>query len=122
MPSARIWAPWNLAVGEEGALGEFVDCYNVAPIHIGAYATVSQHAHLCSATHDIHDPHMGLLRKEISIGAGAWVCAGAFIAMGVRVGEGAVCGARSVVIRDVPDWTVVAGNPARVINKRDLRP
>ncbi len=45
----------------------------------------------------------------------AWVGARSILLKGVTVGEGAVVGAGSVVTRDVPDWTVVAGNPARVI-------
>jgi putative colanic acid biosynthesis acetyltransferase WcaF len=50
------------------------------------------------------------------------VAAGCFIGPGITVGEGAVVGARSVVTKDVPDWTVVAGNPARFIKPRRLRP
>ncbi len=49
--------------------------------------------------------------KRASIGSGA------VILCGVRVGEGALVGAGSIVTRDVPSWTVVAGNPARVIRK-----
>ena len=120
MPSARIWAPWNLIVEEQGAIGEYVDCYNVAPITIGSHATVSQYAHLCAATHDITHPNMRLVTAPITIRDAAWVGAGAFVAMGVTVGEGAVCGARAVVVKDVPPWTVVAGNPAREIKKREL--
>ena len=120
MPSARIWAPWNLVVGDEGTLGDHVDCYNVATVTIGAHATVSQHAHLCAATHDISDRNMRLATAPITIGDAAWVCAGAFVRHGITIGEGAVCGARSVVVRDVPPWTVVAGNPAKEVKKRVL--
>ena len=50
-----------------------------------------------------------------------WIATGAIVLPGVTIGEGAVVGAGSVVARDVPPWTVVAGNPAREIKKRVLR-
>ena len=49
----------------------------------------------------------------------AWVAADAFVGPGVRVGEGAVVGARSAVFRDVPAWTVVAGAPARFLRRNE---
>ena len=49
-----------------------------------------------------------------------WIAADAFIGPGVRVAEGAVVGARSSVFKDVESWTVVGGNPARFIKKREL--
>jgi len=119
--SARIWAPWNLSLGEQAALSHDVDCYCVAPIRIGDHATVSQYAMLCAATHDIEDPHMRLIAKPITIADEAWVCAGAFVGPGVRVGQGAVVGARSVLTKDAASWTVVAGNPAVPIKQRVLR-
>ena len=51
-PSVKIWAPWNLEMRDHSCLGPHVDCYNVARIELGAYATVSQYAYLCGATHD----------------------------------------------------------------------
>jgi len=120
-PRARIWAPWNLIMGEHSGLANDVDCYSVAPVTIGEFATVSQHAHLCAATHDYDDPEFHLVPKSITIGARAWVAAGAFVGPGVTIGEGAVVGARGVVVKDVPPWTVVAGNPARVIKQRVVR-
>ena len=51
----------------------------------------------------------------VRIGNKAWIGARAIILKGVTIGEGAVVGAGSVVTRDVPDWTIVAGNPARII-------
>lgn len=120
-PSVRIWAPWNLTVGDEASIAHSVDCYCVARISIGNHATVSQYALLCTAGHDISDPQMRLMTAPIHIGDQAWICAGAYVGPGMAVGEGAVVGARAVVTKDVPPWTVVAGNPAQVIRERVLR-
>lgn len=119
-PTVRVWAPWNLAVGEESSLAHDVDCYNVAMITIGSHATVSQYSHLCTASHDITDPHMRLISAPIEIADEAWVCAGAFVSPGIHVGTGGVVAARAVVTRDVPPWIVVGGNPAREIKTRRL--
>lgn len=118
--SARIWAPWNLDMGDYACLAEHVDCYCVDRVRIGAHATVSQYAFLCTASHDIRDPHMRLVTAPIVVEDQAWVCAGAFVGMGVTLGQGAVAAARAVVVRNVAPWTVVGGNPARFIKRRDL--
>ena len=119
-PSTKIWAPWNLTMDEYACLAFDVDCYAVAPIHIGAHATVSQYSYLCSASHDIHDPAMTLTTAPIRIGAGAWVCADVFVAPGVTIGDGAVVGARSSVFKDVPAMMVAAGSPCRLIGPREM--
>lgn len=116
--SARIWAPWNLEMGAHSCLAEHVECYAVARIRIGAYATVSQFSFLCTATHDVDSPDMALVTRPISIGDHAWVAAGAFVGPGVTLGEGAVLGARSAAFRSVPPWTVAAGSPARPVRTR----
>lgn len=53
----------------------------------------------------------------VTIGDKAWIGTNAIILKGVTIGEGAIVGAGSVVTRDVPPWTVAAGNPARVIRE-----
>jgi galactoside O-acetyltransferase len=55
--------------------------------------------------------------SPVRIGSRSWVGFGASILKGVTVGEGAVIGSGSVVTRDVPPYTLVAGNPARVIRQ-----
>lgn len=119
-PTARIWAPWNLVMGRDTSIGMHVDVYNVAVIEIGNNATVSQYSYLCSASHDISDPTMALCTAPIRIEDASWVCARAFVGPGVTVHQGAVVGACGVVVKDVPQWTVVAGNPAKELRKREI--
>lgn len=119
-PSVRIWAPWHLIVGAESSIARGADCYNVDLITIGEHATVSQEALLCTASHDVSDPHMRLTTAPITVASQAWVCARALVLPGVSIGEGAVVGAQSLVIHDVSPWMVVAGNPARNIKPRIL--
>jgi putative colanic acid biosynthesis acetyltransferase WcaF len=118
-PSARIWAPWNLEMGDRSCLGPRSICYTVGRVRLGADAIVSQGAHLCAATHDHRDPTFPLVVGDIKVGAGAWVAADAFIGPGVAIGDGAVVGARAVVVKDVEACRVVVGNPARFIGVRE---
>lgn len=118
--TANIFFPWNLEIGDWSAIGERAIIYNLGEITIGAQVTISQGAHLCAGSHDFRDPAMPLIRPPIRIGDQAWVCADAFVGPGVRVGKGAVVGARAVVMRDVEGWNVVAGNPAVVVKERKM--
>lgn len=119
--SAKVYYPANLEMEEYSCLASNVDCYNVAPIKIGAQSTVSQGAFLCSASHDITDPKNRLVIKPIVIEDQAWIGAKAFIGMGVTIGQGAVVGATASVYKNVEPWTVVGGNPAKFIKKRELK-
>lgn len=119
--SAKVYYPANLTMEAYACLASGVDCYNVAPIHIGANSTVSQGAYLCTASHDITNPLNPLITAPIVVEDQAWVAAGAFIGMGVTIGQGAVVGARSAVFKPVEPWTVVGGNPAKFIKKRILK-
>jgi len=58
-------------------------------------------------------------RGPVVIGDDVWIGAGATILDGVRVGRGAIVGAGAVVTRDVPDFAVVTGVPAKVVSQRD---
>jgi putative colanic acid biosynthesis acetyltransferase WcaF len=123
-PSARIWAPWNLEMGDHACLSEGVDCYCVARIRIGAHSTVSQYSFLCSASHDYTKASMPLVMAPISIGGWVWITSGVFVGPGVTIGDGAVVLARSSVFTDLPAWMVAKGNPAVPVKERsfDLRP
>lgn len=119
-PSINVWAPWNLSTGRGVAIDEDVDVYNVAPIRIGHFTAISRRVFLCTASHDISDIRRPLIYKSITIGNGVWIGAEAIICPGVTIGDGAVIAAGAVITKDVPAWSVVGGNPARIIKERPV--
>jgi putative colanic acid biosynthesis acetyltransferase WcaF len=118
--SARVWYPPNLTMAAHSCLGPRVNCYSMAEIRLEEFAVVSQGSHLCAGDHDIEDPDFQLLVKPIMLEAHAWIAAEAFVGPGVTVGESAVVGARSVVLKDVEPRGVYAGNPARLLRHRPI--
>ena len=116
--SAKIWAPWNLKMGNFSTLGPGVHCYNQGKITIGSNTVISQKSYLCASTHDFNKVDFPLYCDPIHIGDSVWIAADVFIGPGAIVMEGAVVGARSAVFKDVDAWTVVGGNPAKFIKKR----
>ena len=102
---------------EYSCLASGVDCYNVALVKIGANTTVSQGAYLCTASHDISDSLNPLVTAPIIVKDQAWIATDAFVGMG----QGAVIGARACVFKDVEPWTVVGGNPAKFIKRREIK-
>jgi len=117
-PSAKIFIPWNLSIGDHSSIGFDALIYNLGPIAIGERVTISQRAHLCAGSHDCRVATMPLLKLPISIGNDAWICSDAFVGPDVKVGAGAVVGACAAVFRDVEVWTIVGGNPANTLGKR----
>ena len=119
-PSATVYFPWNLEVGDESAVGEQVFIYNLGRVTLGSRVTISHRAHLCAGTHDHTKPDFPLVRPPIVIGSDAWICADAFVGPGVAVGEGAIVAARAVAMKDVKPRSIVVGNPARESKKREI--
>lgn len=119
--SARIYYPANLFMDQFSCIASDVDCYNVAPIHIGRYSTVSQGAMLCTASHNIESPNHELVIEPIEIGDEAWIGARAYIGMGVKIGKGSVVGATASVYKSIGENEIVGGNPAKFIKKRVIK-
>jgi putative colanic acid biosynthesis acetyltransferase WcaF len=119
--SLRIYFPWRLCIGSGTSVGPGVTFYNLGGLWIGNRVVISQNAYLCGGTHDYTLPTYPLVCKSLTIEDDVWIGASAFLCPGVRVGEGAVVGACAVVTKDVAPWTVVAGNPARVVRQRVMR-
>lgn len=119
--NVKIWAPWNLWMYDYSLIGKNVICYNPNKIIIHSETVISEYVYLCTASHNIYSKEHELITAPITIGGQVWIAVDAFVGMGVIIGEGAVIGARACVFKDVEPWTVVGGNPAKLINKRAIQ-
>lgn len=115
--SAYIPSPRNLSMGIHTTLGPEVKLHFGKTI-IGDKVTVSQRTYLCSATHETTSINVPFVSGTIIIKDFVWIAAEAFIMTNTVIGEGAIVGARAAVFKDVADWTIVGGNPAKFIKKR----
>lgn len=112
--NVNVSFPWRLSLGDHVWLGEEVTILSLAPVRIESSVCVSQQAFLCTGSHDFRAPAFDLRTAPITLRAGCWVAASAFIAPGVEIGEGSMVAAGSVVLENVPPHMIVRGNPAAV--------
>ncbi|MDQ3142566.1 MAG: acyltransferase [Bacteroidota bacterium] len=87
-------------------------------IKIGNFVDISPEVNIWTLQHDYNDPHFGTKGADVEIDDYVWVGNRVTILPGIHVGMGAVLAAGSVVTKNVPEWTVVAGVPAKPIGKR----
>ncbi len=107
-----IWSASRIAIGDRVLISHGVNIFDNLTHPLSAADRYQQFMSLLTVG---HPKQLDLDEKDIVVEDDALICAGAFILRGVTIGRGAVVGAAAVVTKDVPAWTVVAGNPARVI-------
>tara|TARA_B100001093_G_scaffold468034_2_gene487679 strand:+ start:2202 stop:2762 length:561 start_codon:yes stop_codon:yes gene_type:complete len=120
-PTARIQIPWRLSLHHRACLGERANAYSLGNIEIMQGATVAQEVYLCTGTHDFSNTSLQLITKKITIRKHAFIGARSMILPGITIGENAVVGAQSVVTKNVLDYEIIAGNPAKPIGRRNKR-
>jgi acetyltransferase-like isoleucine patch superfamily enzyme len=124
----------EIRIGEWCYVGEGTRIWSAASIEIGDRVLISHSANIFdSLTHPLrvaarheqvrqifqqgHPQQLSLDEKPVKIGDDAWIGAGAMVMRGVTVGNGGIVAAGAVVTRDVPPYTIMAGNPAVVIRE-----
>ena len=115
-----IGNPWNITIGDGSSIGEYADLRASTTLVIGKNVCISSGVKIHGASHRIESSTFDYFTLPVHIGDSVWIAEDAIILPGVVIGEGAVIGAGSVVTKDVPPWTVVAGNPARIIRRRKI--
>ena len=106
--------PKNVKIGKNVTVMNGVLMMSAGGITIEDNVLIAANVQLISNNHDPYDRYV-ITCKPILIKEGAWVGAGATILPGVIVGKHAIIGANSVVSKDIPDYAVAVGCPAKVI-------
>lgn len=94
----------------------------IGPVTLGNYVTLAQNITLSGLNHGFEDIHTPIrlqkvITKQITVCDDVWIGSNCVITAGVTIGKHSVIGAGSVVTKDIPEYCVALGNPARVIKK-----
>lgn len=117
-PSVEITYPWKLTIGDNSWIGDDVVLYTLGEIAIGMHSVISQGAYICAGTHDYSAIAFDILQKPVEIGSECWIATDVFVAPGTHIGNGAIVGARSVVLNDLPEGMICYGHPAKPMRPR----
>jgi acetyltransferase-like isoleucine patch superfamily enzyme len=108
----RLWSAAEIIVGDRVLIGHQVNIFDNLTHPISARERHLQFRQIST----VGQPRsIDLSEQPVYVGDDAWIGAGATILAGITIGEGAIIGAGSVVTSDVAAWTIIAGNPARLI-------
>ncbi len=118
----RGLAQSKIEIGEDCVIGIGSVITGQGGVKIGNKVIIAPAVKILAVQHNYDNPDLaikdqGISAKGIVIKDNVWIGAGAIILDGITIGKNSVIGAGAVVVDDVPDYTVVAGNPAQVIKK-----
>ncbi len=112
----------SIELGDRSGLG--LNCRIAGKVIIGNDVMMGPNVSMYPTNHafdrtDVPMAEQGFTpEKPITIGNDVWICANSIILSGVTVGNGVIIGAGAVVTKDVPDYAIVGGNPAKIIKYR----
>lgn len=112
----------HISIGDNSGIG--VNAFIEGPVKIGKNVMMGPDVIMITKNHEFSriDIPVNLQgnrdKKPIRIGDDVWIGARVIVLPGVRIGCGAIIGAGAVVVKDIPDWAIAAGNPAQVVKFR----
>lgn len=118
----KVELPSRLTIGEHSGIGRYAVI--TGPVTIGKYVNIGEELRIVTQNHcfgrtDIPMQQQGVTEEqEVVIGDDVWIGHRVMLLPGVHIGNGCVIAAGAVVTKDIPDYSVAGGVPARVIRSR----
>jgi acetyltransferase-like isoleucine patch superfamily enzyme len=114
----------DIQIDDGANIGFNCEVFSASRVHIGKDTLLAAYCYVIGGDHDFSDPDAAVVTQTrrsagVSIGAGAWLGAGAKVLDGVTIGDRAIVGAAAVVREAVPAGAIAAGIPARVLKQRE---
>lgn len=112
----------ELRVGKNTVLGSYSIFNGGHGLNIGANCIFAAFVYINTSDHNFEKGRLireqGFYGAPVKIGEDVWLGGHSFVNKGVRIGQGAVVGAGSIVVKDIPPYKVAVGNPAKVLKDR----
>ena len=118
---ANFFQPKNIEIGTDTIIGNNAFLDGRAPLIIGNHTDIAAEVLIYNSEHDINDENFQARENAVEIGDYVFIGPRAIILPGVKVGRGTIVAAGAVVTKDVQDFAIVGGVPAKVIGERKLK-
>ena len=115
----RFRAPYKIHIGANSIIGEDCELDGREGIFIGENVNLSSYVRIWTGQHSVNSPDFSYVGASVHIHDRAWVSSNTIILPGCKVGNGAVIAAGAVLTKDIPDFSIVGGIPAKVIGTRN---
>lgn len=118
---ARFYDPRNIQIGEDSIIGEGVVLDGRDKLIIGNHVDIASEVMIYNSEHDVHDENFRPIYGPVVIEDYVFIGPRVIIQPGVRIGKGAIVAAGAVVTKDVSEFSIVGGVPAKVIGERKIK-
>jgi maltose O-acetyltransferase len=115
---ANFFEPSGIKIGEDTIIGDHAFLDGRAPLTIGNHVDIASSVMIYNSEHDLEKEDFSAKSGPVEIGDYVFIGPRAIILPGIKIGRGAVVAAGAVVTKDVPDFAIVGGVPAKTIGER----
>lgn len=118
---AQFFNPAGVKIGKGTIIGQNIFLDGRASLVIGDHVDIASDVMIYNSEHDIHAEDFHAVSDSVEVGDYVFIGPRAIILPGVKIGKGAVVAAGAVVTKEVPEYSIVGGVPAKVIGERSLK-
>jgi acetyltransferase-like isoleucine patch superfamily enzyme len=114
----KVFEPKNIIIGQDTKIGDSAFLDGREKLQIGDHVDIASEVMIYNSEHDLESDYFEAKSEPVTIGDYVFIGPRAIVLPGTSIGRGAIIAAGAVVTKDVPDFAIVGGIPARVIGER----